>query len=104
MHRRRAVLDPRHMKLGAGEVDRFPPQANELGRAQAVPVSDENHRGITMRIVVSAGRLDQALDLRLSEVFPRPNIAIPPPFGWRWSTIWPIYGWGGDQPQIGFYH
>jgi putative SOS response-associated peptidase YedK len=36
-HRRRAVLNPRHMELGTGEVDRFPSQANELGRAQAVP-------------------------------------------------------------------
>ena len=61
---RDATLEPDDMEEPAGEIDLAPFEPAKLTDAQAVPVGDEDHRGIAMAVATAlASRGDQRLDL-----------------------------------------
>jgi hypothetical protein len=57
--------------LPAVKFDVIPTQSNNLRRPQAVPVSDQNGRGVPMAPTVLAGGVDKLLDLALGQILPR---------------------------------
>jgi hypothetical protein len=58
------------VKVGGGEVDLIPAQVCQLRDAQAMPVGDQQHRGVAVTMAALLGGGDQALDLVSSQVFP----------------------------------
>jgi hypothetical protein len=55
MHRFRAAFDAMDVNAAMGEVDGVPPQRHQLGRPQAVPISDQDHCRITMAVSIPRG-------------------------------------------------
>jgi hypothetical protein len=50
MNRFGAPLDAVDMQAAVREVDRVPPQRDELGRPQTVPIRDQHHGGVAMAV------------------------------------------------------
>jgi hypothetical protein len=73
---RRAVLDPADVEHGAVEVDLVPSEVADLGRPQAVPVSEEHHGRVSVAVPVSPRGLNQPLDLAGGEVLPGPEVGV----------------------------
>ena len=61
------------------KVDLVPSQVDEFAHPQAVPISDQNHRRVSMTPAVVAGRFDQLLDLGRSRMFSGPIGGIGTP-------------------------
>ena len=78
MHRVGAVLRAAHVDLGMREVDMVPAQIDQLLRAQAVAIRDQDHSRVAMTMPIVPGRLDELLDLVGRQVLARPkfNIAL----------------------------
>ena len=58
------------------EIDLGPLQVANLGGSQPVPEGQQDHGLVAMRSAIALAALDQPLDLRLGEVFPRANVRI----------------------------
>ncbi len=71
-----ALLDPPNVQGGRFEIDLIPPQIDQLGRSQAMPVGDKDHRGVAVAMAIAPGSLDQPLDLVLGKVLAGPQIAV----------------------------
>src|SRR6516162_3225079 len=88
-----AALEPGDMEQTTREIDLAPFEPAQLADAQAVPVGDEDHRGITMAVATAlASRGDQRLDLHRRQVFAWPAIDV------ALSTRWPRRL--TDHPQL----
>ena len=59
----RPILDVPHVEHPAAEVNLVPAQVADLGRAEPVPESDEDHGRIPMAVAVGLGGLDRGFDL-----------------------------------------
>jgi|SRR5262245_10470921 len=80
-----ALLDPADVKRGGPELHLLPPQVRQVDGPQAMPISHKDHRGVPVAPTVSFGRLYQALDLGLGQVFAGAQLAIGAPLGlWNW--------------------
>ena len=73
-----ALLKPTDVQRGRPEVHLIPAQVYQLGNPQAVSVGHEDHGGIPVAVAVARGGLHEPLDLGLSQVFPRPKVAVAP--------------------------
>jgi hypothetical protein len=51
------------------KIDLVPPQRDQLARSQAVPVGDQDHRGVPVSVPIAPGGRDQLLDLGFGQVF-----------------------------------
>jgi hypothetical protein len=76
-----ALLNPTDVQRGRPDVDLIPSQVHQFGNPQAVPVGYQNHRGVPVAVAIPRRGVDEPLDLCLGQVFPRPQVAIPAPFG-----------------------
>ena len=70
MDRDGATLHATDMNRAGLEIDGFPTQSHKLGNPQPMPIGDQDHGGVTMRVPISAGGFDQPLNLGIGEVFP----------------------------------
>src|SRR6266487_3013835 len=68
MRRWSSILEPPDMQDACFEADLVPTKAHQLSHPQAVPVGQQQHRGVPMPITVRLGGLDQPLDLLLGGV------------------------------------
>jgi hypothetical protein len=57
------MLDAANMQRSGGEVDLFPTQIPNFGCTQSVAECGEDHQCIARALPISAGALDQLLDL-----------------------------------------
>src|SRR6516162_7471837 len=57
MHGFGRALDSGNMDSAVGEIDRIPTQSNHFGCPQAMPVGDQDHRGVAMAVAILAGSL-----------------------------------------------
>ena len=72
-----AALGPDDMEQTAREIDLAPFEPTELADAQAMPVGDEDHRGIAVAIATAlASSGDQRVDLGRGQVFAWPVIDV----------------------------
>ena len=69
---RRAILDPTNMQDCLIKVGLLPTKIDELGRAETMPESDQDHRRVTVALPIVLGRLDEALDLCRRQVLTGP--------------------------------
>ncbi len=65
-----------------------------------MPEGHQDHGRVPEAIAVILRRLDQAFDLRLGQMLPRPQLLVGRPFRSNCS----IYGGWRDQPQARFGH
>jgi hypothetical protein len=73
---------------------------DKLGRAQAMPKRQQNHRRIAMRPTCALAGVDQALDFALGQILTCPKLSIA-------STPrrdFPFFGGWRHGPQGGFWH
>jgi hypothetical protein len=75
---RRAILGPTYAEGRGLERDLIRAEIAELSRPQAASECQEDHRRIAVAVTIALGRLDQLLDLREGEVFPRPQFPVQP--------------------------
>src|ERR1700687_4549554 len=95
-----ALLDPADVQGGRPEVDLVPPQVDQLGDPQAVPIRHKDHRRVPVAPAIVLGCLDQSLDLCLGQVFASAQVSVGGPF-------WPdcsLFGGWRDQPEMRFSH
>ena len=59
----RTVLNPANMQRSCSEVDLFPAKITDFGCSQSVAECGEDHQCIARALPISAGALDQLLDL-----------------------------------------
>jgi len=69
MNGRRTVLGSIDMHAAVAEIDRIPAQGHDLGGAQTMPISDQDHGAVAMAVAIIASDRDQPLDLGLGKVF-----------------------------------
>ena len=69
MHAGIPALGPAYMQAPVGEVDVVPAQCHQLRGPKTVAVSNQDGRGVPMPRAVLLGGLDEALDLRIGEIF-----------------------------------
>ena len=93
MDGRRPLLDPPYVEPPVPEVDLVPAQVHELADPQPVAISYEDHGGVAVSPAVVPGRPDQAIDLGLGQVFPRPIGGVRLPAGPHCSNNG---GWDDD--------
>ena len=96
MNRFGATLDAVDMHAAVGEVDGVPPQRDQLGRPQAVPIGDQHHGGVAVAMAVLPGGSDQAGDLAIGEILAGADLGVAPTARWartfancpnnRWSA------------------
>ena len=55
--------------MAVAEIDRIPAQGHDLGGAQTMPISDQDHGAVAMAVAIIASDRDQPLDLGLGKVF-----------------------------------
>jgi hypothetical protein len=72
MRRRRAILDPTNVQDRLIKIDLLPTKIDKLGRAEPVPESDQNDRGVTVALPIVLGRLDETLNLCPRQVLAGP--------------------------------
>jgi hypothetical protein len=58
------------MQRGRIEIDLLPSQVADLRRPQPVPVGHKDHAGVSVTVAIVLCRLDQLLNLSLSQVLP----------------------------------
>jgi hypothetical protein len=73
MHRLRCMLGSADVDAAVLEVDRVPPQRDELDRPQTMTVGEQDHGPVAVGMAVEAGGSDQTGDLGIGEVFPGPD-------------------------------
>jgi hypothetical protein len=65
-------LRPVHVQPTMSKIDLGPLQGTQLGRPKAMPIGQEDRRGVPSAIPASpAGSLDQPLDFGFGQVLPR---------------------------------
>jgi hypothetical protein len=74
-----ARLDSADVQGRGFEVELIPPQVDQFGGPQAMPIGDKDHNGVPVAVAVALRRRDQPLDLMLGEVFARPQVAVSAP-------------------------
>jgi len=71
VHARRAALAAADMQTAGGKLDLVPLEVAKLGRSQAVPVANQDHRGVPVPVPAHlAGGRHQSLDLGAGEIIP----------------------------------
>jgi len=90
MRRWRTGLGPVDVQDARGEIDLIPAKVDQLDSPQAVAEGQQDHG----RVAVARSRLDQSLDLGLSEVLSRPVLSVlSTP---RCANCRNIVGWRGQ--------
>ncbi len=79
-------------------MDLLPAQVDYLSRSQAMPVSQEDHQGITVTVAIVLGHIDQSFHLSIGQVLPGPQIGIFQSLVGNCS----IFSDWRDQPQLWF--
>src|SRR6266852_5776280 len=82
MRARHPALETTHMEESLLQVELIPPQINEFGDAQAMPIGQENHRVIAQAMSADTpGCLAEAFDLGGGQVLPRADVSVFVAFG-----------------------
>jgi hypothetical protein len=76
MNRFGTTFDAVDMHAAVGEVDRIPAQRHQLGRPQAVPISDQHRGGVAVAMAVLPGGSDQTSDLAIGEVLAGADLGV----------------------------
>jgi hypothetical protein len=76
MRARGALLDPADVQGGRSEVHLIPPQVNQFGSPEPMPIGQKDHRGIPVAPSVLPHRRYQPLDLGFRQVLAGPQVAI----------------------------
>src|SRR3954454_5872819 len=100
VRRRPTLLEAADVHVPLAQVDHVPAQADQLGDAQAVPVRDEDHRAVAVRVAAEAFAtgLAQALHLFTGQELARSQLGVGAP----WRRECPIYGGWGTLAGGGF--
>src|SRR4051795_11526256 len=98
--RRPTLLQAADVHVPLAQVDHVPAQADQLGDAQAVPVRDEDHRAVAVRVAAEAFAtgLAQSLHLFTGQELARSQLGVGAP----WRRECPIYGGWGTLAGGGF--
>ena len=91
------------MQAAMGKVDGVPPQRDELGRPQPVPIRDQHHGGITVAVAILPGGRDQPGDLAVGQVLAGADLGIAfAAWRTRRSPTVPITVGGATSARCGF--
>lgn len=80
MRRRDPVLRSADVQQGGGQIDLFPPQANELRHPEAMPIGQKEERRIPGAVPARlSGGLDEPFGLGRGEILPGARLAVGTP-------------------------
>src|SRR5262245_32374112 len=74
------LLDPSDVQRGGSEIHLLPPQVHQLRSAQAVPVGNQDYRGVAVPPTVLPSRVHQSLDFAVGQVLASVQLAV-------WQTL-----------------
>ena len=77
----RTLLDPADVQGRGFKVHLIPPQIDQFGHPQAVPVGDKHHGGVPVVVAIALRRAHELLDLGRGQVHAGAQVAVAAALG-----------------------